>query len=61
MLGFNDWPLENLRKMAAVMQTMDAWGVKDARQLEDMFEAGGRTIIDRFNSHSNSAFIQSGG
>lgn len=40
MLGFNDWPLENLRKMAAVIQTMDAWGVKDARQLEDMFEYG---------------------
>lgn len=41
MLGFNDWPLEEMRKVYAIATEMDAMGIKSAADFERMVANSG--------------------
>lgn len=61
MLGFNDWPLENLRKMVAILNSMESLGYKTVDQLDRAIENGGKDFEMAFHSYTRRNFANSGG
>jgi len=60
MLGFNDWPLENLRKIVATKKAMDQLWYKTAKELEDAIERGWLDFEMAFRSHVRRNFANTG-
>lgn len=56
MLGFNDYPLENLRKMVAIINAMDTLGYKTVEQLDRAMENGGKDFEMAFHSYARRNF-----
>ncbi len=61
MLGFNDWPLENLRKIVATHKTMEKFWFKTAKDLENAIDNGGLDFEMVFRTHVRNEFANSWG
>lgn len=61
MLGFNDYPLEQLRKLTAVQTVMQKLGIKDKKALDKLMDEGGRAFRDSFESKVIIEFANTGG
>lgn len=61
MLGFNDYPLEQLRKLVAVQNVMQKLGFKDKAALDKFLEEGGKRARDSFESKIIIEFANTGG
>lgn len=61
MLGFNDWPLEEMRKVYAIATEMDSMGIKTAADFERLVANSGARGIEAFNSRVSKTFSESGG
>lgn len=61
ILGFNDYPLEQLRKLSAVQTVMQKMGFANKRALDEFIEAGGKRARDAFETKVIMEFSNSGG
>jgi hypothetical protein len=61
MLGFNDWPLEHMRKVVAVKTAMDKLGYKTVQELDNFLELWGKNAEMAFHSFARRNFANSGG
>ena len=61
MLGFNDWPLEHMRKVVAVKTAMDKLGYKTVQELDNFLELWGKNAEMAFHSFARQNFANSGG
>lgn len=61
MLGFNDYPLEQMRKLVAVQNVMQKLGFKDKAAVDKFLEEGGKRARDSFESKIIIEFANTGG
>lgn len=61
MLGFNDWPLEHLRKVVAVRTAMEKLWYKSIKDLDNFIEFGWKDAEMLFHSLSRMNFANSWG
>lgn len=61
MLGFNDWPLEQLRKTVAVVTVMERMWYKTLDQFDDAVERGGQNFLKAFHSKVRTHFAETWG
>ena len=61
MLGFNDWPLEHLRKIVAVRTAMEKMGYKTLKELDEFLEFGGKDAEMMFHTYARMNFANSWG
>lgn len=61
MLGFNDYPLEQFRKLGAVQTAMQKLGYANKKELDLAIEQGGKSVRDVFESAVRKEFTNSGG
>jgi len=59
MLGFNDWPLEHLRKIVAVRTAMEKMGYKTLKELDEFLEFGGKDAEMMFHTYARMNFANS--
>ncbi len=60
-LGFNDWPLENMRKLTAILEQMDTLGIKDYDDFLKKYDQFWDTFVLAFNNRVRTNFTNSGG
>lgn len=61
MLGFNDWPLEQMRKLGAVQMAMHKAGFPNKAAFDEFMEEGGERAVRAFESQVIREFSNSGG
>ena len=60
MLGFNDYPLEAMRKQVAVIRTMNNMWIRTLDQFEDAVERGWKNFLSAFESKARTQFAETG-